>query len=579
MDGEARTPLELARLIDSSPEGWEAGREQLYDGRICAWLRSTGFAEHARLWHDGPRRSCGRRRDDGLEAFLHIIDPELPQPSIEVEPREVVLTGLRPGETVSTAITVENPGRGNLSGSVEVLGRAPGISAGPPRVEANGAQGRRGRVDVEVDTRRELRGSATVRLQTNAGVTDIPVSFATGFPARLLWPYGLALLFALAALFLLDRFTRPFDVSMPAAAVGLLAGYLVLRAGRLPEFHAHRVVRRSVRIAPVLLLVLTVLLNLGKVYASAPSIVADFRGATAVAFHPGQTAVAAGDARGYVTIWGLPGCEPEQRLNVGFPVGCMTYSPDGRLLAVGGRGDTVKLLRSGDDGHEAELAQAGVRSLAFSPDGSTLACGGRGGEIVLWRGGGRWEPALRLHHLEEVLAVAFSGDGRRLVSGDVGVMGLGGTVKTWDVESGRQLASWRDGYWISAARFSPDGLDVVTAGGLNRRVTIWSAASGLRVATMEHAGWGKWVRSIDYLPDGSALLAAGGDRICVWDSSCLTPVKVPARPAATRVLNHQGPGRINCLDCSPDCRWVAYGTEDGHVVLRDLAGARPPREL
>lgn len=578
MNGDARNPAELAVLIDSSREGWEAGREQLYDGRIPAWLRSTGYGELARLWHDGARTRCGRHRDDGVEAFLHVLDPELAPPSIRVSPGAVDLPGLKTGERSTVSITVENPGRGNLSGSVELIGGGNAVRAGPPRVEANGVLGRKGRVDVEIDTRRALRGRATVRLRTNAGVRDIPVTFSSAFPARLLCPFVAALAAALAGVLLLDRFTRPFDVSLPLAAAGLAAGCLPLRAGRLRELHAYRALRRPLRAAPAVLLALALLLNLGKVCAAAPSMVGDSGGATAVAFDPAQTSIAAGDEGGFVTVWKLPGGEPSGSFSTGYPVRCMAYSPDGRTLAAGGRGP-VKLFRPGRDGAPVEIPQGGVRSLAFSPDGSLLACGGRGGEVNLWSAGESWKRVLELRHSEEVLTVAFSSDGGRLVSGDAGVMGLGGLVRTWEVKSGRPLAAFRESYWVSAARFSPDGLDVVTAGGLNRRVTIRTASSGLQVASMEHAGWGKWVRSLEYLEDGSALVAGGGDRICLWDSSRLTPVRLPARPAATRVLVHEGPGRINCIDCSPDCRWVAYGTGDGRVLLRDLAGARPPRVM
>ncbi len=384
MNCEARTPAELARLIDSSRKCWEAGREQLYNGSIPAWLRSIGFTEHARLWHEDARKRCGKYKDAGLEAFLHIIDPDLPQPDIKVEPEAIEVSGLRPGETATVSVTVENVGRGDLSGSVELVGRAPGIKVGPPRVEANSTLKTRGRVEVEIDTRLALRGRATVRLETNAGVKDIPVDFASAFPLRLLYPFVTAFLFALLGVLLFDRFTRPFEVSLPSAAAGFLVGYLMLSTGTLPEFHAHRVVRKSVRALPALLLMCALLLNIASVYAGAPSLVGDCRGTTAVAFDPGQRSVAAADSQGTVRIWALPDGEPVREFDAGYPVRCMAYSRDGSMLAVGGRGDAVKLFHADGRGVAEELPQRGVRSLAFSPDGSLLASGGQGGKIVLW---------------------------------------------------------------------------------------------------------------------------------------------------------------------------------------------------
>jgi hypothetical protein len=51
MDGfEAKTPGELALLIDKNKETWEAGKKQLENGRIQAWLRSTGHKAIVDEW-------------------------------------------------------------------------------------------------------------------------------------------------------------------------------------------------------------------------------------------------------------------------------------------------------------------------------------------------------------------------------------------------------------------------------------------------------------------------------------------------------------------------------------------------
>jgi serine/threonine protein kinase len=51
MEGyEAKTPEELALLIDKDPLTWEAGKKQLENGRIQAWLRSTGHKAIVDEW-------------------------------------------------------------------------------------------------------------------------------------------------------------------------------------------------------------------------------------------------------------------------------------------------------------------------------------------------------------------------------------------------------------------------------------------------------------------------------------------------------------------------------------------------
>lgn len=47
---EARTPKELSRLIDQNQETWAAGKEQLFNGMIPAWLRATDYGELVGEW-------------------------------------------------------------------------------------------------------------------------------------------------------------------------------------------------------------------------------------------------------------------------------------------------------------------------------------------------------------------------------------------------------------------------------------------------------------------------------------------------------------------------------------------------
>jgi WD40 repeat protein len=91
---------------------------------------------------------------------------------------------------------------------------------------------------------------------------------------------------------------------------------------------------------------------------------------------------------------------------------------------------------------EPEVAGHGLfngeqpRCLAFSPDG-LLAAGCRSGQVCLWdvskREQVRW-PDSQDHHRGEVMGVAFSPDGRTLLSG-----GADGSGRFWDVATGLPL--------------------------------------------------------------------------------------------------------------------------------------------
>ena len=141
--------------------------------------------------------------------------------------------------------------------------------------------------------------------------------------------------------------------------------------------------------------------------------------------------------------------------------------------------DATRLDAPHPDG-AAELRVAPMRArspgvcvnLAFSPDGRFLASGGEGYTVRIWDvKTGREADPLR-GHKEDVYAVAFSPDGRWLASA-----GEDTTVRVWDCRDAYKLAHTFRGHTglVNSLAFSPDSQRLFS-GSNDHTVMVWNMA-------------------------------------------------------------------------------------------------------
>lgn len=114
-------------------------------------------------------------------------------------------------------------------------------------------------------------------------------------------------------------------------------------------------------------------------------------------------------------------------------------------------------------------------------------------------------------HTKTVHAVAFSPDGRRILSGS-----QDHTLKLWDLETASQLRNFRGHVrgviWIGT---SPDGRSVFS-GSLDSTVKIWDAATGTELRSL--AGHSSGVTASAVSADGRFILSGGKDgALKFWD--------------------------------------------------------------
>ena len=173
----------------------------------------------------------------------------------------------------------------------------------------------------------------------------------------------------------------------------------------------------------------------------------------------------------------------------------LAYSPDGKLLAVGDLGGTVKLWDVATLKERLSLAghNSHVVSAEYSPDGKLIAMGGDGDSVVPGCKIEFWDTARGTEQLSidtnknnegranHVLAVTFLGDGKTLASGSANH-----DITLWDVATGKVKKTLKGHHGqVCSLSVSPDG-KTLASGSLDRTVKLWdiSAESLDRKASM-----------------------------------------------------------------------------------------------
>jgi serine/threonine-protein kinase len=189
---------------------------------------------------------------------------------------------------------------------------------------------------------------------------------------------------------------------------------------------------------------------------------------------------------------------------------------------------------------------------AFAPDGTTLALACSQGAVQLW---GLPERRLRLglpHH-ERVWAVAYSRDGRWLVSA-AGTWDLSvrtGEVRLWDTTTLQLVHDFKgqDCAAVSVA-LSPDGR-AVASGGLDGAVRLWDATTGELRAVCK--GNMQVVRSVAFSPDGQTLACSSFDG---------TVRLLDPETGAERACLQAGAAEMQCVAFSPDGQTLAVAENE-----------------
>jgi WD40 repeat protein len=280
-----------------------------------------------------------------------------------------------------------------------------------------------------------------------------------------------------------------------------------------------------------------------------------------VTFMPdGKTVIAIGEGAA-IGFWNV--ADGRLLRTVNLDGNDLAVSPDGTLIAVGTRSNTVKLVRFSDGAVVRVLTgpTAPVYGVAFSPDGTSVACGDSDGGIHSWRTSDG-APILGFQgHSAWVNTVAFSADGTLIASG-----GGDKVVRLWSSTSGAPAGSFvGHSETIQDLEFSQNGRWLASAS-WDETVRLWDLSLGTSAGVLHLTRSGN---SVAFDPSSTRLLVAAGFDLQEWDIPSLSPVR-------NLIHNWQ---QITGTQFTPDGAKLVASSYDATITVRDTQSGALQRTI
>jgi WD40 repeat protein len=222
---------------------------------------------------------------------------------------------------------------------------------------------------------------------------------------------------------------------------------------------------------------------------------------SSVAFSADGSRVVTGSWDGTTRLWDpVTGTEVD-RLK-GGQVECAAFSPNGRFVAVAGgsflSGAEVRLWEPSTDRVGSLEGLPGLAwSVAFSPDGARVIASTLDGETLVWRSA----TGELIRRFKGGNCLAFSGDGGLLATG------FGSAIRLWDTDTWQELCRMEGDDAVVAVAFSPNGRFILS-GHFGGVVAVWDAHVRKELCRMVSFADGTWAVTD---ADGRFDAANGGD--------------------------------------------------------------------
>ncbi|MHC4622839.1 MAG: protein kinase domain-containing protein [Planctomycetota bacterium] len=233
---------------------------------------------------------------------------------------------------------------------------------------------------------------------------------------------------------------------------------------------------------------------------------------------------------------------------------CAALSPDGTYIAASCLDGTVRVWDTATAANVKTLRghDESATAVAFSPDGKRIVSG-NDTTIKVWDATTGDELRTLRGHESGVLAVAFSLDGKRIAAAC-----WDGTAKVWNTSTGGQPLVLEHKELVTSVAFSPDGKRLAS-GSSDTTIKVWDVEGGAELTTLR--GHAAGVGSVAFSPDDERIVSAAGRTVKVWEPDrgreCMT----------LQLRDHE----VDSIAFSPDGKRIVSSSRDEGIKVWDPA--------
>ncbi len=234
-----------------------------------------------------------------------------------------------------------------------------------------------------------------------------------------------------------------------------------------------------------------------------------------ITFHKDRISVVNGNYK-TIRFWDL-GTETKKEIDDTHKesIRCVSFSPDGTMIASGSRDKTVRLWNAATETLHKALKghKKPILSLTFSRDGRHIASTSEDKTIRVWHvATGRRKHTFKTNS-KDLHRISFSPNGETLASASL----VDGIIHQWDLNTGKHkntIVGHGGGFASKNIMFSKDKIIATTIYGKNNIILYDLITQEVQTILTGHK---KQVKSLSFSPDGKTLASGGLDKtIRIW---------------------------------------------------------------